>query len=226
MIVSGIGWFSESGCGSQRLGYQKEFKDTKVLYRLLEDEGIFNASLDKARWFSTGSRRYCFAAALALRDSFEDPGAFRSSAADTGMLSLSRDGSLKANLDYFRDYLQSGRKSARGNLFIHTLPTSPLADISMAFGFKGPLFHLASAEPQLGLLLDRSEALSRRSKELNLLCCISDESSVLCFFLTPQGPDRRPGDLSLSELRKHAGHLGSFREIADALKLRLETFSC
>ena len=168
MKVAGIGWMSGDSCGSLRREWQMKLDDPKILYQQLEAEGFFTVPLAKVRWLNTVSQRYCMAAALALRDAFETSAAMRLNPQTTGVLSLSRDGALHPNLEYFKDYIHSGRKLARGNLFVHTLPTSPLAETAITFGLKGPVFHLSSAAPQLNLLFDRGEALGKNQAWLNL----------------------------------------------------------
>jgi len=51
-------------------------------------------------------------------------------------------GALDANLAYFNDYISNGRTLARGNLFIYTLPSSPLAEAAIHFGLTGKLQYL------------------------------------------------------------------------------------
>lgn len=214
MIISGIGWISGSSCGSLRLRRQETFKDAGDLYAGLETEGVFSTPLKKVRWFSDLSQRFCLASGLALRDA----GKPVLNASQVGMLSLSRDGALDANMKYFKEYIQSGRKSAHGNLFINTLPTSPLAQVAMNLGFKGPIFHLSSPSPSLGLLLERAESLARRTEGLNLLCCVGSEKGVLSFFMRPEtrGAEGWPAH----GLKALAGSFWERDEVFEALKIQ------
>lgn len=59
-----------------------------------------------------------------------------------GLIGTNRAGSLEANRLYFSDYLQAGRVLARGNLFVYTLPSSPLAEAAIHFGFQGPMLYM------------------------------------------------------------------------------------
>lgn len=217
MIVSGFGWISGETCGSLRRGRLQEYTDPKALYQQLAPEGFLTLPPEKVRWLGTGSNRWCLAAALALSDAFENRKEADLIPEQTGVLSLSREGALKANLEYFRDYLASGKKSARGNLFVHTLPTSPMADTAMTFGLKGPLFHLGSSEPKLALLLEQAETLGRESKELSLLCFAASGEVVLCFLLRPAGAAADAGLFSLDQLKSAAGTLWNIEEILEAL---------
>jgi len=219
MIVAGIGWIFGEMCGSVRRGWQEEFKDSDTLYRQLETSGVFNTPLRKVRWFCDVSQRFSLASALALRDAFDLAGQIALDPAKIGMLGLSRDGALKANVEYFKDYIQSGRKSARGNLFIRTLPTSPLAQVAMIFGFKGPIFHMSTQQPRMAALIERGNAFGRRAENMNLLCCVSSEKGVISFFLKPELGTKREGLYSTAELNTLIGHLWKLEEVLEALKV-------
>jgi hypothetical protein len=85
------------------------------------------------------ARAVAVAAAFALR------GAGLEAAADPLPVSLlwaHTEGSLAADTAYFRDFLAFGGESGRANLFVHTLPSSPLGEISVHFGLTGSLAFL------------------------------------------------------------------------------------
>jgi 3-oxoacyl-(acyl-carrier-protein) synthase len=65
-----------------------------------------------------------------------------------GVMAHDRDGSTAANRTYFSDYVASGCKLGRGQLFAATLPTSAAAECAIALRLRGPL--LAVAEPDGG----------------------------------------------------------------------------
>lgn len=220
MIVSGIGWMTEQMCGSLRRGWQEEFKDATTLYKQLEEAGVFNTPVKKVRWFGDLAQRFCLTSALALRDAFDLAGQIGLDPSSVGMISLNRDGALTANIEYFMDYLLCGKKSARGNLFINTLPTSPLAQVAMNFGFKGPIFHVSTVRPKVGQLLERAEALAERTPGLNLLCFAGDEKKIISFFLKPQKSKKDKGIYTVAELQQLVGHLWEADEVLEALKVQ------
>ena len=222
MMISGISCMTDQACGSLQRGWQKKFETPGILYEELEAEGFFSVPLHKVRWLHTVSQRYCLAAALTLRDAFESSAAARIAAPQVGILSLNRDGALRSNLDYFKDYVQSGRKLARGNLFIHTLPTSPLAEVAITFGLKGPLFHLSASEPEWNLLFDRSEALGQAASGLNLLCCAASEHAIICFFLSPDGSQTEEKCISVQQMKSSIGNLWDLKDVFRALKIETE----
>ena len=92
--------------------------------------------------FSAGTQRACEAVARALADAgFGTP----CRGSRIGIIACDREGSAAANRAYFSDYVASGRKLGRGQLFAATLPTSVAAACAIALRLRGPL--LAVAEP-------------------------------------------------------------------------------
>ena len=59
-----------------------------------------------------------------------------------GIVGSAPEGCLDADLAYFSDYVKCGRTLGRGNLFIYTLPTSPLAECAIHFALEGPLLYV------------------------------------------------------------------------------------
>ena len=67
----------------------------------------------------TVETRCClFAASLGIKHA-----GLNSSAVEIGLLSAGSEGCLRANGEYFQDYVANGRTLGRGNLFIYTLQT-------------------------------------------------------------------------------------------------------
>ena len=59
-----------------------------------------------------------------------------------GLMGASEAGCLASNRAYFQDYLGGGRTLARANLFVYTLPSSPLAESAIHFGLMGPMVYM------------------------------------------------------------------------------------
>jgi 3-oxoacyl-(acyl-carrier-protein) synthase len=85
------------------------------------------------------SRTTASAVGLALRDAGLECSPERKQ--DIGIVGTNALGSLGADADYFRDYLDSGRTLSRGNLFIYTLPSSAVGEAAIHFGFLGPALY-------------------------------------------------------------------------------------
>lgn len=61
------------------------------------------------------------------------------------ILGYGSEGSYSENLLYFNDYIEHGRDGGRGQLFVGTLPTTPLCEVAIALKMHGPAFYLDSA---------------------------------------------------------------------------------
>ncbi len=134
MNVIGAGWVSENAYGS----VQKQIKknDIENIYSSLKADGILGERVKNFGRFDTQTRRAFCAAALALHDAD-----FSKDWQNVALIGAGTEESTQANQAYFSDYVEHGRKLARANLFIYTLPTSPLAEIAIHFKLDGPLFY-------------------------------------------------------------------------------------
>ena len=58
------------------------------------------------------------------------------------LLGCGREGCFAENLLYFNDYIEHGRDGGRGQLFVGTLPTTPLCEAAIALNMHGPAFYI------------------------------------------------------------------------------------
>ncbi len=134
MNVIGAGWVSENAYGSVQKQIQKN--NVEDIYSSLKADAILGERVKNFGRFDTQTRRAFYAAALALHDAN-----FSNHWKNVALIGTGREESTQANRTYFKDYVDHGRKLARANLFIYTLPTSPLAEIAIHFKLDGPLFY-------------------------------------------------------------------------------------
>jgi hypothetical protein len=135
LYVSGIGHVTDDKISAEYKKQNWTYAGIKKLHRCLKDNSIIQSSIKDFGRLDPVSKMAVAATALALFDA-----SFSGSNDKIGVIGTSDSGSLTANTEFFKDYIDSGRKMARGNLFVYTLPSAPLAAASIAFGFKGPLF--------------------------------------------------------------------------------------
>jgi hypothetical protein len=123
----------------------------------------------------TGECRFCLcAASVALR-------AVPSSAGEIGLIAGGFEGCLKANQEYFRDYVTCGRTMGRGNLFIYTLPSSVLGEVSIALGLTGPsLFIQDDGVEPLATLANHAQRLLDDAEAGRMLALWSDWRAAVC----------------------------------------------
>ncbi len=130
------------------------------------------------------SRMTCYAVALALKDAGIKYSLNRKQ--DIGIIGTNTSGSLQSDINYFKDYLDSGRTLSRGNLFIYTLPTSPLAEAAIYFGLQGPLLYMTLSQPGTAALLRDAGNMIVCGETSAMLAVKADEAEAVCFVLTQE----------------------------------------
>ena len=186
IIISGIGWITKKKYGCVNKTIHRDYTDIKSLHSKLQNESIFLYPVKNFGRFDTMSKMACCAGALALHDAGIRYSEKRKQ--DIGIIGTNTGGCLESNLNYFRDYVQTGRKLARGNLFIYTLPSSPLAEASIHFGFQGPLLYIMFPQKQVGArravpLLQYAEGIISRKEASTVLAVKVDEKKAVCFVM-------------------------------------------
>jgi hypothetical protein len=150
-MIKGHGWIKDWQCGCDRRGLLWRYDNLQLLGAQLLKDSVLAYPIENFGRFDAPSRLVTLCVALALHDAGIHYA--KEKKQDIGILGTSPDGALDANLAYFRDYAQAGRKLGRGNLFIYTLPSSPLAEAAIHFGLQGPLAYIRQANnPEENLL--------------------------------------------------------------------------
>lgn len=154
--VCGLGWMNGEGYGALRKGISVADSSGSGSKGELRRE-LFQAPFKNFGRLDPVSKMTCYAAALALQDAgIRYP---LRNQDDAGIIGTNRTGCLNTDLRYFTDYVESGRTLGRGNLFIYTLPSSPLAEAAIHFGLQGPLVYLGGGESPLTSAVDMAAAM-------------------------------------------------------------------
>ncbi len=137
--VRGSGWIGSGGFGAGPRAEAVFQGDGALAERVASPPGG-RASRNYGR-FDLPTRLACHAVDLALQDAYGREQPWPQSA---GLVGSGDVGTLAANLSYYRDFCDHGKVLGRSNLFVYTLPTSPLAEAAIHFGLHGPLFFLGA----------------------------------------------------------------------------------
>lgn len=194
--VSGIGWLTKTEYGTVRSGIHHHFAQGEGLHSLAK-LGIFSQPFRNFGRLDVMSRMTVSAVALALQDA----GLEYSLAGkqDIGILGTSCEGSLKSDVDYFRDFIENGRTLSRANLFIYTLPSSALGEAAIHFGLIGPLLYATGVNDSLAALLDMAtEIIVAREAGRMLVGKIVGEDAL---YLVIESKQENGALCSLSEAR-------------------------
>lgn len=181
IAVTGIGWLNrkEYGCVIGKI--EKHHEGLGTLYSSFKHESLFSYPVKNFSRFDAISKTTCFCLALALKDAGIDYSSEQKK--DVGIFGANEAGCLASNLNYFRDYVDSGRILARGNLFIYTLPSIPLAEAAIHFGLRGPLLHLSFNEKSLPSLLAFAGKSILEGEAPAILAVKAEETDAVCFVL-------------------------------------------
>ncbi|MEK6527504.1 MAG: hypothetical protein AAB089_05185 [Nitrospirota bacterium] len=209
--IHGIGWIkkNEYGCvmKDERFHYEESEFDR------LAKAGVFSYPFKNFKRLNKTSKLTCYAAALALKDAGVNysPGKKQ----DIGIIGTSDSGSLQADIFYFKDYLDCGRILGRGNLFIYTLPSSPLGEAVIHFGLQGPLFYTAAPEKSLLTLMTMASGMISCDEAAGMLAGINSEQEAVYFVLMK---DSVPGKDPLSDSSNIRAILGKNLSISKMIR--------
>ncbi len=129
----------------------------------------------------TPETRCClFAASLALKNARWD-----ANTREIGLLSAGSDGCLRANGEYFQDYVANGRTLGRGNLFIYTLPTSALGEVAIALSLTGPCMFIHEGDDPVVSLGRIGGQMISDGEAGGMLGLWSDSEAAVCLLIEP-----------------------------------------
>lgn len=186
--VPGIGWLDGQAFGCVRRRERTVYGGQAGVLAPWRRPDLMGGAVKNIGRFDAVSRLICCACALALRDAGLSVEECRKQA--IGLVGANAEGSLAANRAYFADYLQAGRKLGRGNLFIYTLPTSPLAEATIHFGLQACLLYVGFPAGGLPELLNTAAQLITDGQAARLLAVRADGQAATGFLLSPaEGAD-------------------------------------
>ncbi len=212
IAISGLAWINKEEYMCVRNNMLVSYKDF-TSFDGLSRTGIFSCTFKNFGRLDEVSKLVCYAVALALRDAGE---AYDSNLKkDMGLISTNADGSLLADIAYFRDYVDSGRKLSRGNLFLYTLPTSPLGEAAIHFGLQGPVFYMTSGQASLLPVVRTAAELLMLGETRLVLAGINTEDEAAYFVFVK---DPAPGQQVLCDISEALPALekgGGLRDMAE-----------
>jgi hypothetical protein len=177
--LNGAGWIKEDICGSLVKGLERRFSGLKELHADLLADSVLLKPIENFSRFDILSKKACLSVALALKDA-----GVAYPVLNAGLIGTNACGALQAQEEYFKDYVDNGRKTARGNLFIYTLPSSPLAEAAIHFGLRGPLLYVNFDPPDLKSLFDYASSLIVSKEADSMLAVKADEERAIAFLLS------------------------------------------
>jgi len=174
--VTGIGWISSTAYGRVRTGVLEPLAPGTP--RLPSKTDVFDQPFKNFGRLDHASRMVCSCVGLALRDSGHPVPLAPDVLA--GIVGGGRFGCEDSDRLYFTDYVEGGRTLGRGNYFVYTLPTSPLAEASIHFGLRAAVMYIQDVHDAMGAVLETSAMLMEEEEATFMLAGVWEQDSA-CF---------------------------------------------
>jgi len=218
IVIKGISWITKTEYGSIIKKLQCNYSDLKSLHSNLQLESVLKSAIKNFGRFDAASKMTCCSIALALNDAgITYPEQMKH---DTGILGTNNDGCLESNLSYFKDYVSCGRTIARGNLFIYTLPSTPLAEAAIYFGCQGPLLYIKFRHNQISSMLLSAGKMILRGETSKMIAVEANEEKAVCFILGKQDNTSTVKTLFLESVVDTIEKISDFDEMLRMLKIQ------
>jgi len=220
IVIKGIGWITSTEYGSILRKLQYNYNELKSLYSHLLHESVLRYPIKNFGRFDDRSKMTCCSIALALNDAGITYS--NSTKNDIGVLGTNDNGCIKSNLSYFKDYVASGRIMARGNLFIYTLPSTPMAEAAIYFGFQGPLLYVKFQVNQIPSMLRFAGKMILREETSKMIAVEASEEKAVCFVLDKKNDASNMKTLFLEEILDITEKISDFDEMIEMLKRKVK----
>lgn len=210
--LCGIGWIDKKE-------YMCVMQDMRIRYSDatsfdgLSRKGVFSYPFKNFGRLDKVSKLVCYAVALALKDAGESYDS--SLKKDMGLIATNAEGPINSDIDYFRDYIESGRKLSRGNLFLYTLPSSPLGEAAIHFGLQGPVFYMSSGNASLPEVLRTASEMLMLGETQSVLAGMNTEDEAAYMVLMKDPAPQQQVLCDISEALPVIEKGGSLREITE-----------
>src|SRR6185369_15319482 len=197
--ILGTGWITSKGYGMVNLCEEHLFASEETLYTVAKN-GIFTRPVKNFGRLDRLSRITLAAVYLALKDAGIESSP--ESKQDIGIVGTNDQGSLETDTAYFRDFADNGRKLARANLFIYTLPSSPMGEAAIHFGLSGPLLYMSGTGDSLATVMIAAAEMVAGSESSLMLAGITRGDEGIYSVI---GESKDGGKCTLDDVLKSAG---------------------
>lgn len=179
-VLTGASWNFDKTAETLYRREKIQYNNFRAMHQTLETNKIIDKKINNFGRISTTSKLYTVLTALAIYDS----SCFEADLCrdDIGLSAYKYDSATQDNNKYFTDYVQAGRTLARGNLFVYTLPSSPLGEAAIAFNLKGPVLYLSFTDKPLYNFIDQVELMLDSSLAKGFIALYTDLEGTVCLF--------------------------------------------
>jgi 3-oxoacyl-[acyl-carrier-protein] synthase II len=210
--IVGAGWITAKGYGTVNLGEEYLFAPDETLNAVAKTR-IFGRPVKNFGRLDKVSRITVAAVCLALKDAGIDSSP--ECKQDIGIVGTNDLGSLETDTAYFRDFVDNGRKLARANLFIYTLPSSPMGEAAIHFGLTGPLLYTVGSQLSPAAALSSAAEMITCSEASMMLAGMTCGDTGIYFVL---GESKGGGLCRVEEVLKQAGSVADVERIVTTIR--------
>ncbi|MFZ2658201.1 MAG: hypothetical protein WAX69_24930 [Victivallales bacterium] len=184
LSLQGMALVNSSQAITMNRGFSFESKDGVAgIYReIVSSKSIPLMRLDNFRRAGEKARLAMLGSMLALADAGSSTGG------STAIIGWGGEESMTENRAYFTDYAVNGRFLGRSQLFIGTLPSTPLCEAAICLNLHGPVYYFQSDGGLNAVLAEAESLLSSQPAGQALLLGIS--SGELLALLLEQSGDK------------------------------------
>lgn len=155
----------------EKISYKSTDSELMQFYTDLREQNIIEKPIKNFSRYDRLSK-LCFLTYLSHKDELNLSDIDRP---NVGLLLVDENGSLESNMVYYKDYIDCGKTLARGNYFIYTLATSPLAELSIYLGVQGPLQYLCSLRENELFAIEQSKNMIENNEAKSVLAFYKDD---------------------------------------------------
>jgi hypothetical protein len=183
--LNGAAWLVDNIAGSFKKNKKINYTDYKDLQLKLIELELLKSKIKNLGRFNDIGKEYCLLSLLAFSDT--DLNVIGSDEKrNIGVIGSDIIAAGKDNEKYFRDYIESGRTLGRGNMFVYTLPSTPLGEVAIVNKLTGPLLYYNFIENPMENLMRQAEILLLEDQYEGMTLLFNDDTGKICFVITKQ----------------------------------------
>ncbi|HJO93636.1 MAG TPA: hypothetical protein QF753_09575 [Victivallales bacterium] len=181
--LDGAAWLVDNIAGTLIKNDIIKYTNYKDLQLKLVDIAILNAKIKNLGRFNNIGKEYCLVSLLALNDASLNS-FYTDEKRNIGVIGTDIIAAGEDNKKYFTDYIDSGRSLGRGNMFVYTLPSTPLGEVAIVNKLIGPIIYYNFLKKPLKNLMLQSEILLLDDQYEGMTLLFNDETGKICFVVS------------------------------------------
>ncbi|MCP4176374.1 MAG: hypothetical protein GY756_01245 [bacterium] len=216
--LNGVAWLVDNIAGSLIKNEKVNYTTYKDLQLKLVDLGVLKTKIKNLGRFNKIGKDYCLVSLLALHDADLNPSC-TDKKENIGVIGADIIAAGEDNEKYFTDYIESGRSLGRGNMFVYTLPSTPLGEVAIVNKLTGPVIYYNFIDKPMKNLMKQSEILLLDDQYEGITILFNDETGKICFFVAKEGSANSSLKYNFQKLLSAIDEYNNVKSIVNYLKI-------